>query len=191
MFHLRCHHFMVQMDNYSFTRGLELKNKTIPELHLLRLKGWFSKFDFSIQHIKRHLNLILYMLSKPKPVQVIIPVSTFPLIFRETPISPPLCFPASIQKNFFLSLENVSRLPQNQSFAKTHRFYFMTLSTSGMLQDLKPFLILKLLFLISYHIYLTWVFDKDNLWILWCSTVIYSTVVVFNYGFLSLSPWWD
>ncbi|WJX33005.1 hypothetical protein P8452_21263 [Trifolium repens] len=46
-FHLRGYHFEVQMDNSSFPRILEFKNKMPPDPQTLRLKDWFSRYDFT------------------------------------------------------------------------------------------------------------------------------------------------
>ena len=45
-FHLRGHYFKVQMDNSSFPKILEFKNKMLSAPHILRLKGWFLHYDF-------------------------------------------------------------------------------------------------------------------------------------------------
>ena len=58
-FHLRKHQFQVHMDNSSFPKILEFKNKMPPDPQILRLKDWFSRYDFSVKHIKRKNNLIL------------------------------------------------------------------------------------------------------------------------------------
>ncbi|RDX80470.1 hypothetical protein CR513_38977, partial [Mucuna pruriens] len=41
-FHLRKYHFEVQMDNSSFPKILEFKNRMPPDPQILRLKDWFS-----------------------------------------------------------------------------------------------------------------------------------------------------
>ena len=64
-FHLIGHNFLVKLDNSSFSKILDLKNKTLLDKHLLGLKTWFSKYDFSLQHIKGDQNLIPDMLSRP------------------------------------------------------------------------------------------------------------------------------
>ncbi|KAL0283737.1 UNVERIFIED_CONTAM: polyprotein [Sesamum radiatum] len=51
-FHLIGHHFTIMMDNTSFPRIMDLKNKGVPEPQLLRLKDWFSKYQFTVKHIK-------------------------------------------------------------------------------------------------------------------------------------------
>ncbi|KAH9671228.1 hypothetical protein KPL70_017281 [Citrus sinensis] len=51
-FHLIGHNFLVRLDNSSFPKIIEFKNKVLPNKHLLRLKTWFSKYDFTVQHIK-------------------------------------------------------------------------------------------------------------------------------------------
>ena len=63
--HLIGHYFLVRLDNSSFPRILDLKNKTLPDKHFFHLKTWFSKYDFSVQHIKGDQNLIPDLLSRP------------------------------------------------------------------------------------------------------------------------------
>ncbi|WJX18453.1 hypothetical protein P8452_08249 [Trifolium repens] len=86
-FHLRGYHFEVQMDNSSFPRILEFKNKMPPDPQTLRLKDWFSRYDFTVKHIKGNQNLIPDLLSRPmKPVQIITNTHTFPLILMVKPL---------------------------------------------------------------------------------------------------------
>ena len=47
-FHLIGHHFHIRLDNSSFPKILEFKNRTLPDKQLLRLKTWFSQYDFSV-----------------------------------------------------------------------------------------------------------------------------------------------
>ncbi|KAL5821391.1 hypothetical protein ACOSQ3_023273 [Xanthoceras sorbifolium] len=51
-FYLRGHTFKVEIDNSSFPRVLDLKNKVPPGPLLLRLKSWFERYDFHTSHIK-------------------------------------------------------------------------------------------------------------------------------------------
>ncbi|KAK4380999.1 polyprotein [Sesamum angolense] len=44
---------------------MDLKNKGVPEPQLLRLKDWFSKYQFTVKHIKGDANLIPDFLSRP------------------------------------------------------------------------------------------------------------------------------
>ncbi|KAL0444952.1 UNVERIFIED_CONTAM: polyprotein [Sesamum latifolium] len=46
-FHLIGHHFTILMNNTSFPKIMDLKNKGVPEPQLLRLKDWFSKYQFT------------------------------------------------------------------------------------------------------------------------------------------------
>ncbi|KAH9657930.1 hypothetical protein KPL70_023280 [Citrus sinensis] len=63
-YHLIGYHFLVRMDNSAFPNIMNFKGKNVPEKMLLRLKDWFSKYDFSVKHIKGDHNLILNMLSR-------------------------------------------------------------------------------------------------------------------------------
>ena len=62
-FHLIGHHFIVQSDMKAFPQMLNFKNKTIPPPQLLRLKEWFSQFDFTVQHIPDKENTLADFLS--------------------------------------------------------------------------------------------------------------------------------
>ena len=62
-FHLIGHNFLIRLNNSSFPKVLDFKNKILPNKHFLRLKTWFSKYDFSVQHIKGDQNLIPDLLS--------------------------------------------------------------------------------------------------------------------------------
>ncbi|KAK9174651.1 hypothetical protein WN944_029688 [Citrus x changshan-huyou] len=57
-FHLINHKFLINMDNSTFPRIFDLKNKLLPDKQLLSLKNWFAKYDFTVQHIKGKQNLI-------------------------------------------------------------------------------------------------------------------------------------
>lgn len=63
------------------------------------------------------------MLSRPKPIQFITSVSTFPLIFMA---SLALCLKANVQKGFSPGLKDVTTVSHTQSFAKNHRLYYLT-----------------------------------------------------------------
>ncbi|KAH9686105.1 hypothetical protein KPL70_014232 [Citrus sinensis] len=56
-FHLISHKFLINMDNSSFPRIFDFKNKLLPDKQLLSLKNWFAKYDFTVQHIKGKQNL--------------------------------------------------------------------------------------------------------------------------------------
>ena len=86
-FHLVGHNFLVQLDNSSFPKILEFKNKELPEPQLLRLKDWFSKYQFEVKHIKGTSNVVPDFLSRPKnPIQpILISSKAIPLIYMFTP----------------------------------------------------------------------------------------------------------
>ena len=53
------------MDNSSFPKILNFKNKLLPDKQLLNLKAWFAKYDFTVQDIKGDKNLIPDFLTRP------------------------------------------------------------------------------------------------------------------------------
>jgi hypothetical protein len=64
-FHLAAYHFTVIMDYSSFPKMLQFRRKILPHPQLLRLAEWFSKYAFTVEHIKRTKNLIPDMLTRP------------------------------------------------------------------------------------------------------------------------------
>ncbi|KAH9716904.1 hypothetical protein KPL71_021631 [Citrus sinensis] len=101
-FHLISHQFLINMDNSSFPRIFDFKNKLLPEKQLLNLKTWFSKYDFTVQHIKGKQNLIPDFLTRPainKP-SLLSSTSIIPVIamHRQVP------FKALIQRSFPMNI---------------------------------------------------------------------------------------
>ena len=93
-----------------------------PDPQILRLKDWFSKYDFSVKHIQRKNNLILDFLSRPnnKIVKVITFTHSFPLIFMAKPLS-------EIAKTIKvfpprLIIHTPARILE---YAKSHYFHFL------------------------------------------------------------------
>ena len=81
-FHLISHKFLINVDNSSFPRIFDFKNKLLPDKQLLSLKNWFAKYDFTVQHIKGKQNLIPDFLTRPainKP-SLISSIHTIPVI---------------------------------------------------------------------------------------------------------------
>ncbi|KAH9680007.1 hypothetical protein KPL71_026370 [Citrus sinensis] len=87
-YHLIGYHFLVRMDNSTFPNIMNFKGKNVQEKMLLKLKDWFSKYDFSVKHIKGDHNLIPDMLSRlAKPNKSLFFISSehhFPVIFMAT-----------------------------------------------------------------------------------------------------------
>ena len=59
------HRFFIRLDNSAFPNILNFKQKTVLEKTLFRLKEWFSRYDYHVQHIKGDHNLIPDLLSRP------------------------------------------------------------------------------------------------------------------------------
>ena len=53
------------MDNSSFPKIFDFKNKLLPDKQLLNLKTWFAKYDYTVQHTKGDKNLIPDFLTRP------------------------------------------------------------------------------------------------------------------------------
>ena len=54
-FHLRGHQFQVHMNNSSFPKIFEFKNKMPPDPQILRIKDWFSRYDFLLNTKKERI----------------------------------------------------------------------------------------------------------------------------------------
>ncbi|KAL0445482.1 UNVERIFIED_CONTAM: polyprotein [Sesamum latifolium] len=105
-FHLIGHHFTILMDNTSFPKIMDLKNKGVPEPQLLRLKDRFSKYQFTVKHIKGENNLIPDLLSRPSGIHLISSTGTIPIFMASSSSSTsksPLTFPPK----FFHDLKNI------------------------------------------------------------------------------------
>ena len=120
-FHLIGHNFLVRLDNSSFPKNLELKNKVLPNKHLLLLKTWFLKYDFIVHHIKGNQNLILDLLSRPSPSKVFF--TSVPVIFMASTLPNTALTKKSFPCNLIFSSPY-----QIQDFAKKFVFrYFMNM----------------------------------------------------------------
>ncbi|RDX82736.1 hypothetical protein CR513_36437, partial [Mucuna pruriens] len=170
-FHLKGYHFELQMDNSSFPKILEFKNKMLPDPQILRLKDWLSRYDFSVKHIKGKQNLIPDLLSRPgKIVQMFTTTHNIPLIFMVKPLPnkaktckvfPPGLTPSSTQDIL--------------EYAKSHYFYFIhktmkyKITASFMFNPNNPFGGVFELFC-----YVGWDLCEPTLWTIWCKTIQYS-----------------
>jgi len=109
------------MDNLSFPKILEFKNKIPPDPQILRLKDWFSHYDFNVKYIKGIHNVIPNFLSRPpKPIQMITELSNFPLIFMVKPLPNK----DKIVIDFPPRLSHTSTPAEIQAYAKSRYFYY-------------------------------------------------------------------
>ncbi|RDX86368.1 hypothetical protein CR513_32308, partial [Mucuna pruriens] len=158
-FHLRKYHFEVQMDNSSFPKILEFKNKMPPDP---QIKGLGKQ------------NLIPDFLSRPeKAIQMITSTHSFPIIFMKAktlqkPSSEktntrqkPLSNKAKTCRFFPPGLTPTSH-PDILEYAKSHYFYFIHET-------------------MKYKVTAPFMFNPNNpyggeatLWAIWCKTVEYS-----------------
>ena len=166
-FHLIGHNFLVRLDNSSFPKILDFKNKTLPNKHLLRLKTWFSKYDFSVQHIKGDQNLIPDLLSKPwssASLTLISSSGTVPVIFMISSLPN-----SALTRKYFPCNLTFSSPYQIQDFAKKFVFrYFMNIyhTRSSGFPSFHP----DHLFLIRLTIDPSRDITEDELWYIWCLT---------------------
>ncbi|KAI5403927.1 hypothetical protein KIW84_051177 [Lathyrus oleraceus] len=168
-FHLRGYQFEVQMDNSSFPKILEFKNKMSPDPQTLRLKDWFSRYDFSVKHIKGTQNVIPDLLSRPmKPVQIITTKHTFPLILMVKPLP----VHASTTRNLPPGITVSSSPSQLKQYARNNLFYYMTKIIRNKLPDHTPYFP-DTPFLLPILINPNVKFTKNHLWYIWCATVLY------------------
>ncbi|KAK1582477.1 hypothetical protein Q3G72_015436 [Acer saccharum] len=130
-FHLRTRNFIVEMDNSSFPKVLDFRNKIPPNPLLLRLKDWFARYDFTVRHVKGHHNIIADMLSRSPLTHLITPTGHYPLIYMASHVGPSSSHagPSSSSPaipDYFFPPELLATLPpdyqpsldQIQSFAK-------------------------------------------------------------------------
>ncbi|KAH9697867.1 hypothetical protein KPL71_023791 [Citrus sinensis] len=181
-YHLIGHHFLIRMDSSAFPNIFHFKGKTVPEKVLLRLKDWFSKYDFSVKHIKGSQNLIPDMLSRlSKPENPLIMFSTtyhFPIISMATSLPPE----ALTEKTFPFN-KNFSSVFAIQEFARKALFRFFM--KAYLVTDPFPFSTFhpENLFLTGLTLDLTRDTTEDVLWYIWCLTVLYATKLI-----LPISP---
>ncbi|KAH9724588.1 hypothetical protein KPL70_007541 [Citrus sinensis] len=176
-YHLIGHHFLIRMDSSAFPNILNFKGKIVPEKMLLRLKDWFSKYDFSAKHIKGSQNLIpdmVYRLSKPeKPLTLFSTTYHFPIISMATSLPP-----EALTKKTFPFNKNFSSVFAIQEFAKKALFRFF----------MKAYLVTEPFPFSTFHpenLFLTGLtldpsreITEDVLWYIWCLTVLYATKLV-------------
>ena len=165
------------MDNSAFPNIMNFKGKTVPEKMLLRLKDWFSKYDFSMKHIKETQNLIPDLLSRlAKPIPPLHCISTgyhFPIIFMATALPNQ----ALTHKTFPLG-KTFSTVFDIQEFVK--RYVYRFFMKAYMLADSFPVSTFhpENLFLIGLKIDPSRDVTKDELWYIWWLTVLYATKLI-------------
>ncbi|KAL0291953.1 UNVERIFIED_CONTAM: polyprotein [Sesamum calycinum] len=165
-FHLIGHHFTIMMDNTSFPRIMDLKNKGVPEPQLLRLKDWFSKYQFTVKHIKGDANLIPDFLSRPSGIHLISPTGTIP-IFMASSSGSTSRSPSTFPPGFFHDLKNIREYALDNMF----RYLARLLSNTdippgrGCFRPDHPFF--NVITLPGPGL------PEDALWFLWCLAALY------------------
>ena len=173
-FHLISHQFLINMDNSSFPRIFDFKNKLLLDKQLLNLKTWFSKYDFTVQHIKGKQNLIPDFLTHPatnKP-SLLSSISIIPVIAMNRQVP----FKALTQRSFPMNI-HFSSAYEIQDFAKKflYRYFFNAYTKTP---DRFPTLCMENLFLTGLTLS-TLTISEDELWYMWCLTTLYATKLVF------------
>ncbi|KAH9769379.1 hypothetical protein KPL71_011977 [Citrus sinensis] len=176
-YHLIGHHFLIRMDSSAFPNILNFKGKTVPEKMLLRLKDWFSKYDFSVKHIKGSQNLIpdmLSRLSKPeKPLTLFSTTYHFPIISMATSLPS-----EALTKKTFPFNKTFSSVFAIQEFARKALFRFFM--KAYLVTEPFPFSFFhpENMFLTGLTLDPSRETTEDVLWYLWCLTVLYATKLV-------------
>ncbi|KAH9780700.1 hypothetical protein KPL71_008176 [Citrus sinensis] len=176
-YHLIGHHFLIRMDSSAFPNIFNFKGKTVPEKMLLRLKDWFSKYDFSVKHIKGSQNLIpdmLSRLSKPEnPLTLFSTTYHFPIISMATSL--PL---EALTKKTFPFNKNFSSVFAIQAFARKAVFRFFM--KAYLVTDSFPFSTFhpENLFFTGLTLDLSRDITEDELWYIWCLTALYATKLI-------------
>ncbi|KAL0439853.1 UNVERIFIED_CONTAM: polyprotein [Sesamum latifolium] len=166
-FHLIGHHFTILMDNTSFPKIMDLKNKGVPEPQLLRLKDWFSKYQFIVKHIKEKNNLIPDLLSRPPGIHFISSTGTIPIFMASSSSSTsrsPLTFPPK----FFHDLKNIREYALDHIFLHLARLLLETDIPQGRECFRPDYRFLAILTLPGPG-----PLPKDGLWYLWCLAALY------------------
>ncbi|KAH9734722.1 hypothetical protein KPL71_017475 [Citrus sinensis] len=176
-YHLIGHHFLIRIDSSAFPNILNFKGKTVPEKMLLRLKDWFSKYDFSVKHIKGSQNLIPDMLSRlsksEKPLTLFSTTYHFPIISMATSLPP-----EALTKKTFPFNKTFSSGFAIQEFARKALFRFFM--KAYLVTEPFPFSSFhpENLFLIGLTLDPSRETTEDVLWYLWCLTALYATKLV-------------
>ncbi|KAH9765512.1 hypothetical protein KPL70_001895 [Citrus sinensis] len=176
-YHLIGHHFLIRMDSSAFPNIFHFKGKTVPDKMLLRLKDWFSKYDFSVKHIKGSQNPIPDMLSRlSKPENPLTMFSTtyhFPIISMATSLPP-----EALTKKTFPFNKTFSSVFAIQEFARKTLFRFFM--KAYLVTDPFPFSTFhpENLFLTGLTLDPTRETTEDVLWYIWCLTVLYATKLI-------------
>ncbi|KAK0580148.1 hypothetical protein LWI29_037057 [Acer saccharum] len=182
-FHLRTRNFIVEIDNSSFPKILDFRNKIPPNPLLLRLKDWFARYDFNVRHVKGHHNIIADMLSRPPLTHLITPIGHYPLIFMTSPAGPSSSSPAIHDYSF--PPELLATLPPNhqpsldqiQSFAKAQLPVYLAHINS---QDCRHTITnLSRPFLDPFIMPPFYYFSPQLLSFLWCLSVLHHHAIVF------------
>ena len=173
-FHLINHKFLINIDNSSFPRIFDFKNKLLLDKQLLNLKTWFSKYDFIVQHIKGKQNLIPDFLTRPAINKPSLLSSTY--IIPVIAMNRQLHFKALNQRSLPMNIP-FSSAYQIQDFAKKFlcRYFFNVHSKTP---DRFPILYMEKLFLIGLTLSQLSILE-DELWYMWCLTTLYDTKLVF------------
>ncbi|KAK4381888.1 polyprotein [Sesamum angolense] len=165
-FHLIGHHFTIMMDNTSFPRIMDLKNKGVPEPQLLRLKDWFSKYQFTVKHIMGDANLFPDFLSRPSSIHLISPTGTIP-IFMASSSSSTSGIPLTFPPGFFRNLTNIREYALDNMFSYLARLLSDTDIPPGRRCFRPDYPFLNVITLPGQGL------PEDRLWFLWCLAALY------------------
>jgi len=170
---------------------LELKNKIPPSPQILRLKEWFSRYNFSVKHIKGNQNVIPDFLSRPKsPTNHQNPLKEKTLsitIFSDTHEYPLIMMnePSSSHQNLHEFPPELIRIqpitPTTiKSFAQTHMFHY--LATTIQDHQIKPkptWFNPSAPYLNIFPILMDKTFTETDMWYLWCVTTLFKYPIIF------------
>ncbi|KAL0444938.1 UNVERIFIED_CONTAM: polyprotein [Sesamum latifolium] len=165
-FHLIGHHFTILMDN-TFFLNFNLRR-------LLRLKDWFSKYQFTVKHIKAENNLIPDLLSRPSGIYLISSTGTIPIFMASSSSSTsrsPLTFPSK----FFHDLKNIREYALDHIFLHLARLFSETDIPQGRGCFRPDYPFLAILTLPGPG-----PLPEDELWYLWCLAALYYYTIEVN-----------
>ncbi|WVY95102.1 hypothetical protein V8G54_034190 [Vigna mungo] len=168
------HYHTTYKEALAVKNGIKKFDFHLRDPQILRLKDWFSRYDFTVKHIKGNKNLIPDFLSRPpKVVQMITKTHSFPLIFMVRPL--PNC--AKIQKLYPPGLS--PRTPKDiLDYAKSRYFFFLHETLKFKVIHPSAFDPTNPNGNIFYLFYdIGWDLCEPTLWAIWCKTVQHSTPI--------------
>ena len=170
---------------------LELKNKIPPSPQILRLKEWFSRYDFEVKHIKGKQNIIPDFLSRPREHSthqqgIISEKKSSITIFSDHRDYPFIMMNEASSSNqnsheFPPELTRIQPITPGiiKTFSQTHMFHYLATTIQDHQIKPKPTWFNPFApYLNIFPILLDKVFTESDMWYLWCVTTLYKYPII-------------